>query len=72
MNVQSDFLVLALDQPSSNPASCIKDFRSCLMIDLGVTDGINELCLGVCFALRVARIEHCSGTVVTRFLLHSL
>ena len=28
------------------------DFRSCLMIDLGrETDGINEICLGVRFAL---------------------
>ena len=51
-------------------------FRSCLMIDLGhETDGNNEMCLGVRFALciikalRLARIEHCSGTVVTRFLL---
>ena len=45
------------------------------MIDLGrETDGYNENCLGVCFALciikalRLARIEHCSGTVVTPFL----
>ena len=45
------------------------------MIDLGrETDGNNEICLGVCFALctiktlRLARIEHCSGTVVTRFI----
>ena len=41
------------------------------MTDLGrETDG-NEICLGVRFALcivkaqRLARIEHCSGTVVT-------
>ena len=39
------------------------------------TDGYNENCLGVRFALcinkalRLARIEHCSGTVVTPFLL---
>ena len=39
-----------------------------------VTDGYNENCLGVRFALciikalRLARIEHCSGTVVTPFL----
>ena len=38
------------------------------------TDGCNENCLGVRFALciikalRLARIEHCSGTVVTPFL----
>ena len=38
------------------------------------TDGYNENCLGVRFALciikalRLARIEHCSGTVVTPFL----
>ena len=45
------------------------------MIDLGrETDGYNKICLGVRFALciikalRLARIEHCSGTVVTRFL----
>ena len=45
------------------------------MIDLGrETDGYNENCLGVRFALciikalRLARIEHCSGTVVTPFL----
>ena len=45
------------------------------MIDLGrETDGNNEICLYVRFALciikalRLARIEHCSGTVVTRFL----
>ena len=44
------------------------------MIDLGrETDGNNGF-LGVRFALciikalRLARIEHCSGTVVTRFL----
>ena len=50
-------------------------FQSCLMIDLGrETDGYNENCLGVRFALciikalRLARIEHCSGTVVTPFL----
>ena len=50
------------------------DFRSCLMIDLGrETGGNNEICLGVRFAsciikvLRLARIEHCSWTVVTRF-----
>ena len=42
------------------------------------TDGNNEICLGVRFALciikalRLAHIEHCSGTVVTRFLFHSL
>ena len=55
------------------------DFRSCLMIDLGrETDGNNEICLGVRFALciikvlRLARIKHCFGTVVTRILLHSL
>ena len=54
------------------------DLRSCLMIDLGrETDGNNEICLGVRFALcaiealRLARIEHCSGTVVT-LLVHSL
>ena len=45
------------------------------MIDLGPeTDGYNENCLGVRFALciikalRLARIEHCSGTVITPFL----
>ena len=45
------------------------------MIDLGrETDGHNEICLGVRLALcivkaqRLARIEHCSGMVVTRFL----
>ena len=38
------------------------------------TDGYNENCLGVRFAsciikaLRLARIEHCSGTVVTPFI----
>ena len=38
------------------------------------TDGYNENCLGVRFALciikalRLTRIEHCSGTVVTPFL----
>ena len=43
------------------------------------TDRNNEICLGVRFALciikalRLARIEHCSGTVVNRFqVLHSL
>ena len=48
------------------------------MIDLSCeTDGNNEICLGGRFALcmikalQLARIEHCSGTVVTRFLLHS-
>ena len=42
------------------------------MIGLGrETDSNNEICLGVRFALcifkalRLARIEHCSGTVVT-------
>ena len=42
------------------------------MIDPGrETDGNNEICLSVRFALciikalRLARIEHCSGTVVT-------
>ena len=45
------------------------------MIDLGrETDGNNKICDGVRFAvciskaLRLFRIEHCSGTVVTRFL----
>ena len=49
------------------------------MIDFGrETDGNNEICLGVRYtlciikALRLARIEHCSGTVVTRFLLQAL
>ena len=45
------------------------DFRNCLMIDLGrETDGNNEICVGVHFALCVIkaqllacdRIEHCS------------
>ena len=51
------------------------NFQSCLMIDLGrETDDNNEICLGVCFALcvikalRLARVEHCSSTVVTCFL----
>ena len=49
------------------------------MIDLGrETDSNNEICLGVRFALCIikalwlTRIEHCSGTVVTRFLPTSL
>ena len=47
------------------------------MIDLGrETDSNNEICLGVrfalCKALQIACIEHCSGTVVTRFPLYSL
>ena len=48
------------------------------MIDLGCeTDDNNEICLirfALCIikALRLARTEPCSGTVVTRFLLHSL
>ena len=52
------------------------DFRNCLMIDLGrETDGNNPICVGVRFALciikapRIAHIEQCSGTVVTRFFL---
>ena len=59
--------------------SGLPDFGSCLIIDLGrETDGNNKICLGVRFALciiralRLARIEHCSGTVVTHFLLPSL
>ena len=49
------------------------------MIDLGrETNSNNEICLSVRFALciikalRLVRIEHCSGTVVTHFVLHSL
>ena len=53
----------------------IPNFQSCLKIDLGrETDGNNEICLGVRFALsiikalRLACIEHYSGTVITPFL----
>ena len=55
--------------------SLLPSVWSCLKIDLGrETNGNNEICLGVRFALciiktlRLARIEHCSGTVVTPFL----
>ena len=58
---------------------CGPDFRNCLIINLGrATNGDNEICLGVRFALciikapRLARSEHCSGTVVSRFLLPSI
>ena len=70
---------LCLDRLTRHQTTSKIDFRSCLMINLGhETDGNNEICLGVRFALcvikalRLARIEHCSGTVVTHFLLPSL
>ena len=55
----------------------VPNFRSFLLIDLGrETEGNNEMCLGVRYALCIikaldlwlAHIEHCSGTVATRFL----
>ena len=40
----------------SRPRSVIRQLRSCLMIDLSrETDGNNEICLGVCFALGIIK-----------------
>ena len=58
--------------------SYISKVRKCVTLLGRKTDGNNEICLGVRFALciikalRLARSEHCSGTVVIHFLLHSL
>ena len=42
------------------------DFRSCLMIDLGrETDGNNEICLGVRFALCVMFLKQLRSTVAS-------
>ena len=50
-----------------------KIFWSCTDLYRNCTDGNNEICLGIMFclagkALQLIRSEHCSGTVVTRFL----
>ena len=47
----------------------VPDFRSCLMIDLGrETDGNNEICLGVRFALCIIRAYSFCAVFLFRFI----
>ena len=46
-----ELLIMHKAKRTPRQISLLPDFRSCLVIDLGETDGNNEICLGVRFAL---------------------
>ena len=62
MDTETNFVVTVgfttkVDHQTTSKIS--RDFRSCLMIDLGrETDGNNEICLGVHFALCIIKDQY--------------